>query len=130
MSDGSRSGVNWIRDSCASRFLARLLIARVLARPGSPSTSRLPLAQEAEQQALDHRLLADDRLADFRLQREDVVAPLCGAGWPSGAGTLSAWNHSLSLTPLRANEPRVVGIARCIPHDARQSRAYCARSPT
>src|SRR5215470_15424059 len=44
MSDGSRSGVNWIRESWASRFLARLLMARVLARPGRPSTRRCPLA--------------------------------------------------------------------------------------
>src|SRR5262245_48647439 len=43
-SAGSRSGVNWIRENCASRFLASALMARVLASPGKPSTSRLPLA--------------------------------------------------------------------------------------
>jgi hypothetical protein len=37
-------GVNWIRESWASRFLASLLMARVLARPGRPSTNKCPLA--------------------------------------------------------------------------------------
>src|SRR5262245_13095395 len=45
MSEGNRSGVNWMRERPASRFFARLLTARVLASPGSPSTSRLPLAR-------------------------------------------------------------------------------------
>src|SRR5262245_33351094 len=45
MSAGRRSGVNWMRENWASRFFARLLIARVFASPGSPSTRRLPLAR-------------------------------------------------------------------------------------
>ncbi len=39
-SDGSRSGVNWMRLKSASSSFARLLTARVLAKPGRPSTSR------------------------------------------------------------------------------------------
>jgi hypothetical protein len=36
-----------MRENSASRFLAMLFTARVLARPGSPSTRILPLASRA-----------------------------------------------------------------------------------
>ncbi|MNR42575.1 hypothetical protein D3C85_1611070 [compost metagenome] len=40
MSEGSKSGVNWIRLICASRCLANALTVRVLARPGRLSSNR------------------------------------------------------------------------------------------
>ncbi|MOA18342.1 hypothetical protein D3C78_1386520 [compost metagenome] len=40
MSAGNRSGVNWMRRKLASRLSARLRMARVLARPGMPSSNR------------------------------------------------------------------------------------------
>src|SRR5882762_6018220 len=41
-SAGSRSGVNWIRAKCRSSTCPRVFTARVLARPGTPSTRRCP----------------------------------------------------------------------------------------
>src|SRR5690606_8032037 len=42
-SDGSRSGVNWMRLNCACSVSARALMVVVLARPGTPSSSTCPL---------------------------------------------------------------------------------------
>ncbi|MNR46646.1 hypothetical protein D3C85_1656450 [compost metagenome] len=39
ISDGSRSGVNWMRRICASRWVASALTVRVLASPGRLSRS-------------------------------------------------------------------------------------------
>src|SRR3954452_19041585 len=46
-SAGTRSGVNWIRLKSPPIDCARVLIAIVLARPGTPSTSRCPRARSA-----------------------------------------------------------------------------------
>src|SRR2546428_4145706 len=41
-SAGSRSGVNWMREKLASRISDRVRTARVLARPGTPSSRICP----------------------------------------------------------------------------------------
>src|SRR5689334_9631324 len=46
-SAGTRSGVNWMRWNSPPIAWARVLIAIVLARPGTPSTSRWPRARRA-----------------------------------------------------------------------------------
>src|SRR6266542_1209673 len=43
-SEGTRSGVNWIREKDPPRTPAVVLIVRVFARPGTPSISRWPCA--------------------------------------------------------------------------------------
>src|SRR5581483_10807384 len=47
MSAGTRSGVNWMRWKSQPMALASVLTARVLARPGTPSTRRWPRASRA-----------------------------------------------------------------------------------
>ena len=45
MSDGIRSGVNWMRLKPTSRILASELTIRVLARPGTPTSRTWPLVK-------------------------------------------------------------------------------------
>jgi hypothetical protein len=47
MSDGIRSGVNWMRWNWRPRQRARLLIMSVLAKPGTPSSITWPRAKRA-----------------------------------------------------------------------------------
>ena len=60
-----RSGVNWTRLNDPPRTSARVLIVSVLARPGTPSSRMWPPAQQADEDALEHRVLADDHAADL-----------------------------------------------------------------
>ena len=45
MSEGIRSGVNWMRLKDRDRHWARLLTSRVLARPGTPTSRQWPRAK-------------------------------------------------------------------------------------
>ena len=47
MSDGIRSGVNWMRLKASDRHLASVLIINVLARPGTPSRMQWPRLNRA-----------------------------------------------------------------------------------
>ena len=47
MSDGMRSGVNWIRLKGMSRIRARVLTIKVLARPGTPTSRQWPRVKMA-----------------------------------------------------------------------------------
>ncbi len=47
MSEGIRSGVNWIRLNDRDRVRARVEIIRVLARPGTPTRRQCPLEKMA-----------------------------------------------------------------------------------
>ena len=80
--------MNWMRLKSASRFCARLLIARVLARPGRPSISTLPLARRAAINRCHHPFLPDDRLVHPRLKVENRLAR--GPAGPVAAFRLGA----------------------------------------
>ena len=73
-SEGSRSGVNWMRWKSPSRDSARALTAVVLARPGMPSTSRCPSLSRQISMLSMNCLLADDAGGD-------VVANGLEVGW-------------------------------------------------
>jgi len=45
MSDGMRSGVNWMRRKVRSSASPRLMMSRVLARPGTPVMRQCPPAK-------------------------------------------------------------------------------------
>ena len=47
MSEGIRSGVNWMRLKGMSRILARVLTIRVLASPGTPTSRQWPRVKMA-----------------------------------------------------------------------------------
>ena len=62
-----RSGVNWMPREALPRTVAPgSSAASVLARPGTPSSRQWPPGQQADQQPLDHAVLADDDRASPR----------------------------------------------------------------
>ena len=65
MSEGIRSGVNWMRRNDRLEILATVLTSSVLARPGTPTSRTCPRAKRPDQQLFDHVVLPDDHLADF-----------------------------------------------------------------
>ena len=60
MSEGIRSGVNWMRRNSRSSVLARVLAIRVLPTPGNAQQEDVAPAEQADEQVVDDRLLADD----------------------------------------------------------------------
>ena len=64
MSAGMRSGVNWMREyfRCSTRQRAQ---QRGLAQPGNAFEQHVAAGQQADQDAFDDVVLADDDLADF-----------------------------------------------------------------
>ena len=65
MSEGIRSGVNWIRLKLTSRIRAIELTISVLARPGNAHQQDVPSREDRRQDQLDHLALTDDDLAQF-----------------------------------------------------------------
>ena len=65
MSEGIRSGVNWIRRNSRSSVRARVRAIKVLPNPGTPRKQDVAAAEQADQHVVDDRLLADDHLGDL-----------------------------------------------------------------
>ena len=66
MSEGIRSGVNWIRLKPTSRILAIELTIKVLASPGTPTKQDVPPGEDRRQDQLDDLALTDDNLVELR----------------------------------------------------------------
>ena len=107
-SAGTRSGVNWSRLNDPPSASASVLTVSVLARPGHALEQHVAAGQERDEQALEHRLLADDHALDLeqrglergvRLARRVVAArrrSRAGGGRPScHQSTRPARAHSL-----------------------------------
>jgi hypothetical protein len=71
MSDGIRSGVNWMRLNFRSRTRASVAISSVLARPGTPTIRLLPPTKSGPQHELDDSRSGDNPL----LQLVDDLLP-------------------------------------------------------
>ena len=71
MSEGIRSGVNWMRLKVRFSASASVRISSVLARPGTPIEQAVAAGEDGDQQLLDHRVLADDHLAHLGLQEAE-----------------------------------------------------------
>ena len=65
MSEGIRSGVNWMRLKPTSRIWAIVLTISVLARPGHADQQAVPAGEDGGEDLLDDLVLADDDLAQF-----------------------------------------------------------------
>ena len=70
--------MNWIRLNSPPIDSARVLIAIVLARPGTPSTRRWPRARSATEHPLEEVVLADDDLLHLVEQRAPSAARVGG----------------------------------------------------
>ena len=88
MSEGIRSGVNWIRLKPTSRIRAIELTISVLARPGHADQQDVPAGEDRREDLLDHLALADDdlvQLGDHHVARvaelvEKLRDPVAGGG--------------------------------------------------
>ena len=80
MSEGTRSGVNWIRANSPPTTVAKLRTASVFATPGTPSSKTVALSEQCHHELLDHVLLADDH----PLNLSDGVAEELRGGLISG----------------------------------------------
>ena len=66
MSDGIRSGVNWMRLNFRSSTCASVAMSSVLARPGHADDQAVAADEERQQHQLDDVALPDDQLAAAR----------------------------------------------------------------
>ena len=64
MSEGIRSGVNWMRRAERPKTVPSVSTSLVLARPGTPIEQAVAAGEDGDQRALDDRLLAVDDAAD------------------------------------------------------------------
>ena len=76
MSEGIRSGVNWIRLKSMSRIWASVLTISVLARPGHAHQQAVAAGEDGGEDLLDHLGLADDDLLQFLLHQPPMLAEL------------------------------------------------------
>ena len=68
-SEGSRSGVNWIRHTVQSMLRARVLASRVLPTPGTSSNEEVALGQQDRQRQLcSIGFAVNDRLMEPRMR--------------------------------------------------------------
>ncbi len=106
MSDGIRSGVNWMRRNSRSSVRARVRAIRVLPSPGTPEQENMTATEQADQHVVDDRFLADDHLGD--LFADAQFAPRTGEPrWQclrlKARPERWAWHHELGF-------PSVAGL--------------------
>ena len=68
MSDGIRSGVNWMRLNRRWTASASFLMSSVLASPGTPRSRHVAAGEKRDQDFADDPLLADDGLGQLPLE--------------------------------------------------------------
>ncbi len=80
ISDGIRSGVNWMRFAASPSTSPSVVTSLVLARPGTPTSSAVTAGQNREQRLFDDALLAEDDLGNFLADGGDIGQRLLGGG--------------------------------------------------
>ena len=124
MSQGIRSGVNWMRLNFRCSAWASVATIKRLGQAGHADRQAVAAGEEADQHLLDHLLLADDHLVD--LAAEHLAGPLhalhgfFGAGldggrlrWRRHAVDSGPWTRS----PETASYPALPGIFTPAIHD-------------
>ena len=129
-SEGSRSGVNWMRRTVQSMERASALASIVLPTPGTSSISRWPSASSTVDRGADHVGLALDHLLDVRRGRGRRPAPGCRS---RPIGTVS-WSHvptvaSPAVRIRRGPACILRNRSRSTPRDAPRSRCGAASPP-
>src|SRR5215475_3262034 len=104
MSVGTRSGVNWMRANVPPTTLAKVSTARVLATPGTPSSSTWPLASRPTSIRSTRRSWPTMIRLTSKMARSRVCTSCCspplfgGAAWepgPANNGGLQQEVHTL-----------------------------------
>ena len=96
MSEGIRSGVNWMRLASRPSTLPSVSTSSVLARPGTPISSRVAAGQDGYECALDHLVLAEDDGRSGFLHALDTLASRFDAA-DDGVVGLGECAHGLKL---------------------------------
>jgi hypothetical protein len=76
MSAGMRSGVNWIRENSSPKARARVRTRRVFPSPGTPFQKDMALAEEADEDLLDHLAVAHDHFPELPPQGLELLLGL------------------------------------------------------
>ena len=79
MSEGIRSGVNWIRLNWMSRMRARVLTIKRLGQPRHADQQAVAAGKDRGEHLLDHVGLADDDLLQLFLHQPAMLAELLQA---------------------------------------------------
>ena len=79
-SDGTRSGVNWIRWKLPPSTCAVVLIVSVFARPGHALDQEVAAGEQADEHALEHRVLPGDHPPDLEERLLEQLALLLYGG--------------------------------------------------
>ena len=69
MSAGSMSGVNWMRWNFAWIAAASVRSDSVFASPGTPSSKKVAVGEQADEQPVEQIVLPDNHASDFLLKR-------------------------------------------------------------
>ena len=78
MSDGIRSGVNWMRLKASDRHLRQRADHQRLGQAGHAFEDAVAPAEQGDQQLLDDLVLADDDAAQLLLDVVEGVVAACG----------------------------------------------------
>ena len=104
MSDGIRSGVNWMRPAVRPSTVPMASTSFVLARPGTPTSRPWPPEKHGGERPLQHDLLAEDhfgkrlaRLAQFRRRALGLLHDRFGIE----GGGIHCGHGSASVTGVR-----------------------------
>ena len=114
MSDGIRSGVNWMRLKLSAKRLARGLDHQGFAQAGHAFDQHVAAAKQCGQDLADDLLMAHDYAANFALDPAKNFTKLGHAIFGPG---LCSGSHRFSLlsqqvTVARRNELTFVGLGR------------------
>ena len=76
MSEGIKSGVNWILRKSKSRMRDKVLTIKVLASPGTPSSRQCPRVKNRCKDLFDHLILPDDHFLQLLLHDLSMLMKL------------------------------------------------------
>ena len=116
MSEGIRSGVNWMRLNCSDIDLGQGIDDGGLGQARHPHEQPVPARQNADQQLFDDDVLADDDLGQFGAEVSVGLAQLVdgrdiimGKSGRRGCGgacrSRGAWSFSQRLFSHKLNTP-------------------------
>src|SRR3569832_384266 len=122
-SAGSMSGVNCRRWKSPSRPCASALMARVLARPGGPSTSRWPSASRATSKRSTR--LSWPSILSLRLVRRPLRAASAGGVTEAVAASTASFRSGVLLSCLIEKRGMATKFPNACPATRRQVDAIC-----
>ena len=97
-SDGTRSGVNCTRANVPPSTPAVVLIVSVFARPGHALDQEVALREQADEHALEHRVLPGDDPADLEQRLLEAIPGIGGGDGGNGHGEVLLHRWPLNVS--------------------------------